>query len=363
MDTIGNIPLFLYGVVQRVNYNIRSKKRQPTNTFNNNEIANIILTKNGHSKHLESNIVGKLFILRDGNSKGESINNWIKTYGKQFKYVFIFDSDSDVQDKNYVNCIKYFKPTDAWIQTTIKATRGVFSKDTITFFKNNPENFISCGHNVVYKTEVLLNNKFDEETGEDFLMSIRLWKKGYTSYLADTITYEENPLRFKDYVKREIKWSSFEVKYIKKLKDVWTAKVLTIQNKLNLSFLFLRSTISVLITVLLLTTLILNLPVNNLFFLMFLLFAIIPTSSLLMIILSLPLNVLTSIGFISGIFSKSKNRVITENIENHYKKELYISYFLLIVILLMNCVDILSKRIYSYPFYLYVILSISLFLF
>lgn len=323
MYSIGSLPLLVFGVVQRVP-TLSKTQRLPTTIYTLDEVANVIVTRDGFKEHLKENLVGDVYFAdKDTKNKGEALNRWLKQFGAKYRYVFIWDNDSDVQDKNYVDAISYFTNKDAWIQTTIHGKSGVFHKDVKTFFKySSKENFISCGHNVVYKISAVQEaGGFPEQMGEDFILSSKLWNMGYTSYLAPTITYEDTPDNFVKFVKRELKWSGLEKNYIKQIPEVLKSKALSLQQKMSSTFSFLRAVITVVIIVLLGITITYDVTISYWFFIAFVFFALIPSSSIEMIVLSPALVVTTATGFTAGLFKNDKYFVTTHNITNSYKKE------------------------------------------
>lgn len=101
------------------------------------------------------------------------------------------------------------------MQAKILGRRGFLCEEVAGFFENRlPIYFLSCGHNVVYRADVLIKHPLPNEVGEDFIHSIELFKLGYKSVLADDVlSYEDSPA-FKKFLEREIKWSGLEGRYM-----------------------------------------------------------------------------------------------------------------------------------------------------
>lgn len=346
--TIGNfIVLFLYGVFQRFLwifarfYRVGEAKHTSRAACSvKHKVACLILSKDGA---FNENILDKLkgydvFLItnnekisrsdvkvvhtRNAKNKAGSINIWLEQYGDNYDFFAIFDCDSDIDYYWVEKMLRYFGDDNvAFVQSYIKAKSGWFRKGVETFFKSRiPEYFLSCGHNVMFRTKAVKEiGGFPETMGEDFLVSLELWEKGYKSVLArDCISYEENPESFTKFVLRDMKWSSIEKLYIKGLGRLFRLNI-PLLKKLEVFFDWTRSVISTVCMLLILALPFVDID-ETAFFLMYLLFGIVPFCPET-IIFSPALLFSTSVGFISGLGKDLRNFIPTKELDNSMWKE------------------------------------------
>ena len=165
-------------------------------------------------------------VIRYGaKSKGEAINRWVEDYGERYDFVGIFDYDSVVSEDFYAKIIPYFSAKEiAFVQAKIKSD-GFLGDEVERFFQDRIKAcFLSCGHSVVFRAEVLRENPLPETMGEDVLYSIDLFSKGYKSVLADVWTYDVGmgPIEF---LARSIKWAGNEKLFIRKIPALLKSKI------------------------------------------------------------------------------------------------------------------------------------------
>jgi hypothetical protein len=136
-----------------------------------------------------------VYVLTGGRTKAEAINEWVKDNGWKYDFVGIFDWDSEVPRDFYEKVLGYFDDRTAFVQAKILGKRGFLREEVAGFFENRlPIYFLSCGHNVVYRAEVLIKHSMPNGMGEDFIHSMELFELGYKSVLADdVISYEDSP--------------------------------------------------------------------------------------------------------------------------------------------------------------------------
>ena len=348
---IGNSLMFAYGLTQRFIY-LLPKRNTKVKKDVTGKIACLIVSKYGqfnrgilsklngydvfvvtNNKEYKDNKVN-VFVTEGAKSKGESINRWLNKYGKDYDFVAIFDEDSDIEKNWFNKMLKYFYDDKvAFVQSPSKATSGLFKRGVYSFFRSRiPDYFLACGHNIIFRTKPLIEvGGFAHSLGEDFITSIKLFSKGYKSVLCrDCISYEENPRSLKEFVLRDMKWSVMEETYIKNLGKVWKTKM-PFMKKLEITFDFLRGFMAFLI-MLLIPLLLVHRVNQTLFFVVYLLFGLIPFVPET-ILLAPALIIPTGLGFFLGLFSKPREFIATSEIKHNMKKEritLYTLYLLLI---------------------------------
>jgi cellulose synthase/poly-beta-1,6-N-acetylglucosamine synthase-like glycosyltransferase len=198
---------------------LRDRYRPPrVNSRREARIASLVCAKYDTPKPelLESlRAQSDVYVLTGGRTKAEAINEWVRENGWKYDFVGIFDWDSEVPRDFYERILGYFDDRTAFVQAKILGRRGFLREEVAGFFENRlPIYFLSCGHNVVYRAEVLTKHPMPNGMGEDFIHSIELFELGYRSVLADdVISYEDSPA-FKKFLEREVKWSGLEVRYM-----------------------------------------------------------------------------------------------------------------------------------------------------
>jgi len=280
-------------------------------------IASLICSKNDKINKELVEVLKKesdVYILTGGKNKAEAINNWVKKYGKNYDFIGIFDYDSEVEEGFYKKILKYFDRDVAFVQAKIYGKDGFMKEEVQRFFENRiPLCFLSCGHNVVYRADVLLKNPLPETMGEDFLHSIELFKRGYKSVLAEDVkSYEKNPKTLK-FIERDIKWSGNEVLFVKKIPDVLKLKI-PILKRLEIFSDFLRCIIALIV---LSTMLAFRLDIISQI-IAIALGAIASRPKTIKSALLLPLITTSAFGFIKGLFTNKKVFVPTSQL--NYKK-------------------------------------------
>jgi len=280
-------------------------------------IASLICSKNDKINKELVEVLKKesdVYILTGGKNKAEAINNWVKKHGKNYDFIGIFDYDSEVEQGFYKKILKYFDKDVAFVQAKIYGKEGFMKDEVQRFFENRiPIYFLSCGHNVVYRADVLLKNPLPETMGEDFLHSIELFKKGYKSVLAEDVkSYEKNPKTLK-FIERDIKWSGNEVLFIKKIPEVLSLKI-PILKRLEIFADFLRCPIALLI---LISILIFKLDLISQI-IAIVLGIVVSRPKTIKSILLFPLLSTSAFGFIKGFFTNKKVFVPTSQL--NYRK-------------------------------------------
>jgi cellulose synthase/poly-beta-1,6-N-acetylglucosamine synthase-like glycosyltransferase len=310
--------LTFVSVVKIASYLLRNRYRLKYRNDNKEaKIASLICSKNEKINKKLVEVLKKesdVYILTGGKNKAEAINDWVKKHGKNYDFVGIFDYDSEVEEGFYKKILKYFDDGVAFVQSKIYGNDGFMKEEVQRFFENRiPIYFLSCGHNVVYRGDVLLKNPLPETMGEDFLHSIELFKKGYKSVLAEDVkSYETNPKTLK-FIERDIKWSGLETLYVRKIPEVFKLKI-PILKRLEIITDFLRCPIALIV---ILTMLFFRLDIISQI-IAILLGAIASRPKTIKSILLLPLLTTSAFGFIKGFFTNKKVFITTSQL--NYKK-------------------------------------------
>jgi len=229
--------------------------------------------------------------------------------------------------------LKYFDKDVAFVQSFIKCKKGIFKKGVELNFKiKYPEFFVCYGHNVIFRTKPLLEvGGFENTIGEDFIVSVKIFEKGYKSLLArDCISYEENPKTLKEFILREIKWSSAEPLYLRLIPKIWKTRI-PIVKKIEITLDFLRGFIALILAIS--TFFLFFIRVDEiLFFIIYFVFGFIPLVPE-MLIFSPSLLFSTAIGYIKGLIKKPEF-IPTNELKNKYT--FYFNILILIYLILSS---------------------------
>ena len=83
----------------------------------------------------------------------------VKENGWKYDFIGSFDWDGEVSRDFYEKVLSYFNEKTAFVQAKILGRRGFLCEEVAGFFENRlPIYFLSCGHNVVYRADVLIKH-------------------------------------------------------------------------------------------------------------------------------------------------------------------------------------------------------------
>ncbi len=165
--------------------------------------------------------------------KAGNLNNWLKNFGKQYKYIILADCDSILPADFATNMVKYAEhiknskiavfqsKTQYWNNEHLSA-RVMESSKIISDYLMQTLGYmdLSCsffGHNCLIRTNPLINaGGFPEEyVAEDFALQLRFDSIGYKCRMVNIISYEAYPCNYKQLRHRARRWAAQTLELLK----------------------------------------------------------------------------------------------------------------------------------------------------
>lgn len=174
-------------------------------------------------------------ILRRSNRKGfkaGALNNWISSYGSQYKYFVVSDSDSLFDSDFIEEMVKYAEHSENTNIAIFQSKIETWNKDKIlpwAFSLNAPishyildriankcDLLVSWGHNNLHRTQAIIDcGGFEERfLSEDFATGLNLMKEGFKCRLVDVVSYEALPENIESFAKRQARWAKQNLELI-----------------------------------------------------------------------------------------------------------------------------------------------------
>jgi len=158
--------------------------------------------------------------------KAGAINNWIRTYGKNYDYIVLLDADSYLPPDWIEGALKYAEHQSNSHISIFQGLINIWNLDN-RFVKtlaplhvlgqdiwenrlaNHLDGVFCYGHNVLVRLSHVreIGGFVEGYVSEDFATAVKLAEKGYKSRFVPIHTYEAMPENIKGFIKRQNKWT------------------------------------------------------------------------------------------------------------------------------------------------------------
>jgi glycosyltransferase involved in cell wall biosynthesis len=157
--------------------------------------------------------------------KAGNLNNWLRRFGKKYKYLVVLDSDSLLDDDFVTRMVEYAEHPDnkdvaifqskilPWnIQRTFPRILGAIAPARMGVLKRTADRLgtvFSLGHNYLVRLDDVLDvGGFPENvTAEDTALTLRLSAIGQSTRLVDVTSFDAVPENMSLYARRTCRWA------------------------------------------------------------------------------------------------------------------------------------------------------------